>query len=355
MRRALLAGWVLVGWISLGACSSSIAASAGEMLSKYKSLTGKDREKALLEGAKKEGRVVFWGVLTAPDFQFVTASFRRRYPEINVEYFRSGPERNVSKLLSEASAGKYEADLFQNTSVGTLVVMQKGFVDSYPSQQAKFLKKGLFDPEGKWHALHHTVVVLGYNTKLVSKTEVPQSYEELLEEKWKGKMSLDTEDYDVYTGLELAWGERKALDYLKKLSKQELRLVRGRTNQAQLLTAGEYELSIGLYLHRIAVLKSQGAPVDNVFLDPIISKPIPVTLMRQAPHPYAAALFLDWALSREGQETITRETGHFIARNDVSDRFGKIIRDEFITLGPDVEGKGATDRVAQFRKIFGSK
>jgi iron(III) transport system substrate-binding protein len=354
MCRTLFAIWTVIV-LSIGAYSFSAAASSGEILAQYESLSGDKREKALFEGAKREGRVVFWGVLTAPDFQAVAATFKKKYPEIDVEYFRSGPERNVSKLVSEAAAGKYEADLFQNTSVGTLVVMQKGFTEKYVTPQAKFLKKGLFDPAGNWYALHHTVVVLGYNTRLVGKGAAPRTYDDLLAEKWKGKMSLDTEDYDILTGLQLAWGEQKALDYLRKLAKQNLRLVRGRTNQAQLLTAGEYEISIGLYLHRIAVLKSQGAPVDHVFLDPIISKPIPVTLMRRAPHPHAAALFIDWALSPEGQEAITRHTGHFIARRDVPDRFGTIARDDFITIGPDAEGKGANERVSLFRAIVGSK
>jgi iron(III) transport system substrate-binding protein len=261
----------------------------------------------------------------------------------------------VSRLISEAAAGRHEADLFQNTAVGTLAVLQKGFAETYISPHAKFLKNGLFDPAGNWHALHHTVVVLGYNTRLVQKNELPRSYEDLLSGKWRGKMSLDTEDYDILTGLQLAWGEPKALDYLRRLAKQDLRLVRGRTHQAQLLSAGEYEISIGLYLHRVAVLKSQGAPVDHVFLDPVISKPLPVTLMRRAPHPHAAALFLDWALSEDGQATLTAQTGHFIARRGVPDRFGTTARDDFITIGPDAEGEGASQRVLQFRQIVGSK
>lgn len=353
MLMPFLAGMMIVSWLM--SASVGIAASAGEILSRYKSLSGKDREMAFLEGAKKEGRVVLWGVLTAPDFQSMRTAFRKRYPAIDVEYYRSGPERNVSKLLSEAKAGRHEVDLFQNTSVGTSVVMQRGFIDRYESPQARFLKKGLFEPTGSWHAFHHLVVVLAYNTRLVSKTDVPRNYEDLLHPKWKGQMSLDTEDYDLLTGLELAWGEEKAQSYLRKLAKQELRVVRGRTHQTQLLAAGEYPISVGLYLHRIAVLKSQGAPVDYVFLDPIISKPIPVTLMRQAPHPHGAALFLDWALSREGQDIVTRETGHFIARNDVTDRFGKILPDDFIGIGPEVEGKRAEDRVRLFRQIMSSR
>jgi len=353
MRMPFLAGIMTVSW--LVSASAGIAASAGETLSRYQSLSARDREVALFQGAKKEGRVLFWGVLTAQDFQSMRTAFRSRYPAVDVEYFRSGPERNVSKLLSEAKAGRHEVDLFQNTSVGTLVVMQRGLIDRYESRQASFLKKGLFEPTGNWHAFHHLVVVLAYNTRLVSKTNVPRNHEDLLHPKWKGQMSLDTEDYDLLTGLEVAWGEEKAQTYLRKLVKQELRVVRGRTHQAQLLAAGEYPISIGLYLHRIAVLKSQGAPVDYVFLDPVISKPIPVTLMRQAPHPHAAALFVDWALSREGQDIITRETGHFIARNDVTDRFGKILPDEFISIGPEVEGKHAEDRVRLFRQIMSSR
>ena len=102
-------------------------------------------------------------------------------------------------------------------------------------------------------------------------------------------------------------------------------------------------------------MKAQGAPVDYVFLHPVISKPIPVTLLRRAPHPHAAALFLDWALSAEGQETITQKTGHFIARKDVPDRFGKVLKEDFISIGPGAEAEDAQGRVSVFRKIVGSK
>jgi iron(III) transport system substrate-binding protein len=339
-------------WFCFFQPSLGVAASAGEILARYASISREAREKALIEGARKEGRVVFWGVLTAPDFQAVSTAFKRRYSGIDVEYFRSGPERNVAKLISEAKAGRYEVDLFQNTSVGTWVVMQKGFTDRYLSPEAEFLKKGLYDAAGNWHALHHLVVVLAYNTNLVSEKDAPRSYQDLLDPKWKGKMSVDTEDYDVLTALEIAWGEQRAVDYLKSLVKQDLRLVRGRTHQAQLLAAGEFAVSIGLYLHRIAVLKSQGAPVHHLFFEPLISKPIPVTLMKNASHPHAAALFLDWALSQEGQETITQKTGHFIARKGVADLFGRILRDEFISIGPNAEGKGTEERVKRFRQIL---
>lgn len=339
-------------WFCFSQPSLGVAASAGEILARYASISREAREKALIEGGRKEGRVVFWGVLTAPDFQAVSTAFKRRYSGIDVEYFRSGPERNVAKLISEAKAGRYEVDLFQNTSVGTWVVMQKGFTDRYLSPEAEFLKKGLYDAAGNWHALHHLVVVLAYNTNLVSEKDAPRSYQDLLDPKWKGKMSVDTEDYDVLTALEIAWGEQRAVDYLKSLVKQDLRPVRGRTHQAQLLAAGEFAVSIGLYLHRIAVLKSQGAPVHHLFFEPLFSKPIPVTLMKNASHPHAAALFLDWALSQEGQEAITQKTGHFIARKGVADLFGRILRDEFISIGPDAEGKGTEERVKRFRQIL---
>lgn len=332
----------------------SLAASAGEVLRRYAGLNKDVREKSLFEGARREGRVVFWGVLTAPDFQAVSTAFKKRYSGVDVEYFRSGPERNVTRLFSEAKAGRYDVDLFQNTSVGTWAVMQKGLVDAYMSSEAGFLKKGLYDVTASWYALHHLFVALAFNTNLVSKNDAPRNYQELLDSKWKGKLSMDTEDYDVLTALEIAWGEQKATAYLKALAQQDIKLVRGRTQQAQLLAAGEFPVSIGLYLHRIAVLKSQGAPVDYLLFDPLVSKPIPVTLMKNAPHPHAAALFLDWALSREGQEVITQKTGHFIARKDVPDRFGGIVKDDFVSIGPEVEGKGTEERIKRFRQILPS-
>ncbi len=334
--------------------SVSIAASAGEVLQRYAGLSKDVREKALLEGAEREGRVVFWGTWTAPDFQAVSSAFKRRYPGVDAEYFRSSPEGNVTRLLTEAGAGRSEVDLFQNTSVGTWAIMQKALADSYISPEARYLKRGLYDVTGSWHAFHHLIAVLAFNTNLVSKRGAPRSYQDLLDPRWKSKMSIDTDGYDVLTALEIAWGEQKADSYLKALAQQDVRVVRGRTHQAELLAAGEFSLGIGLYLHRIAVLKTQGAPVDYLLFDPLISEPIPVALMKNAPHPHAAALFMDWALSREGQETITQRTGHFIVRKDVHDRLGGMVKNDFISIGPEVEGKGTEDRIKRFRQIFPS-
>ena len=103
---------------------------------------------------------------------------------------------------------------------------------------------------------------------------------------------------------------------MQNLADQNLSFREGHTLMAQLLAAGEHKIGISLYAPRIEDLKSKGAPAEWVRTDPVIGFLYLVGIADRAPHPNAARLFLDFALSREGQMEISRS--HFISmRTDV--------------------------------------
>src|SRR5687768_202735 len=118
-------------------------------------------------------------------------------------------------------------------------------------------------------------------------------------------MFLDDEAYEWFAVLLKHFGREKGLQYMRNLAKQDLRMVRGRTAQSQLLSAGERPLAIVLSGHTVLDLKARGAPIDQVTLDPYFAQANKLMLARHAPHPHAAALFIDWSLSDEGQSMIT--------------------------------------------------
>jgi len=148
-------------------------------------------------------------------------------------------------------------------------------------------------------------MVLGYNTNLVKRNEAPKVYDDLLNPRWKGGMFLDDEAFEWLAVLLKHFGREKGLQYMKRLAQQDLSMQRGRTGQTQLLVAGERPIGIYLSGHTVLDLKDKGAPIGWVALDPYFAQANMLMLAKRAPHPYAAALFMDWGLSEEGQAMIT--------------------------------------------------
>ncbi len=151
------------------------------------------------------------------------------------------------------------------------------------------------------------------------------------------------------------WGEERGLQYFRKLGKQEILFRRGHTLQTQLLLAGESEVAPWLYSHRPLMMIDKGAPIGLVFLEPALSLPKMMLLARRAPHPHAAALFIDWALSRQGQNYV----GMVIARSPV--RKGQ--KQIYMQLGnlntkpftPSLLGLNYDRYIKLYNKIFGLK
>ncbi|MDP9130111.1 MAG: extracellular solute-binding protein, partial [Candidatus Binatota bacterium] len=194
-------------------------------------------------------------------------------------------------------------------------------------------------------------IVLGYNTNMVKRQDVPKTYEELLQPKWKSNMFLDDEAYEWSAVLQKHMGRDKALQYMRALAKQDLRLMRGRTAQSQLLGAGERPIAIVLSGHTVLDMKARGAPVDQVILDPYFAQANKLMLARHAPHPHAAALFYDWALSEEGQSIIT-SFGRVVARKGVKQRFPELVEKESFLVDVDFIGPIMDQTGKEFSQIF---
>ena len=164
-------------------------------------------------------------------------------------------------------------------------------------------------------------------------------------------MFLDDESYEWFAVLLKHFGREKGLQYMRSLAKQDLRMVRGRTAQSQLIAAGERSLAIVLSGHTVLDLKARGAPVDQVILDPYFAQANKLMLARHAPHPHAAALFIDWALSEEGQSMITT-FGRVVARKGVKQRFPELVEKESFLVDVEFIGPILDQSGKEFGQIF---
>jgi iron(III) transport system substrate-binding protein len=257
-----------------------------------------------IDGAKREGKVVVYTSMTAEQAQKLNDAFKAKYPFIQPSMFRAVGERLLTKIMAEAQAGKYDFDVVQSAETQAYFLKRKNLLAKYVSPEVKNIQKPFFDPDGYWAAVYMMPNVIGYNTRLVKRNEVPKSDDDLLNPKWKGRIGMDHSKPEWFSWKLKRMGEEKGLAYMKKLGGQEFKLYAGLTILTSLLAAGEFPLVLNTYLHNVEDAKRKSAPVDWVVQDPVFTKFQPIGVGSKTAHPNAARLFVDFMLGEEGQKII---------------------------------------------------
>jgi iron(III) transport system substrate-binding protein len=259
------------------------------------------RSAALVEAAKKEGKMVFYTSVETEFARALTVAFEARYPFIKTDIFRSTHEKILSRMNVERQTGTYTADVVSVGEFETYHMQKKGFIAPYKSPFAAAYPEGFKDPNGYWTDLYDNLIVTAYNTARVKRSELPKGWEDLLHPRWKGRMVLDQNEDRWFANMLYLMGERKGMEFMRALAKQEVAIRSGRSLVTQLLSAGEFDLQIVAYWYRPHLMKKQGAPVDWLGLEPAVIALHPISIVEKAPHSNAARLFIDFALSDEGQ------------------------------------------------------
>lgn len=325
--------------------------TTGAILARLNKLPAEQRQKQLMEKAKAEGEVSFYSSLQAQQIEPFIRVFQKRYPFIKVNPYRVSGNRQVIKIQTEMNGGNHLFDVTNGSAEQASAIKKIGAIDPYFSPQREFYNPPNRDKDGYFASLYVIPIVLGYNTNMVKRQDVPKSYDDLLQPKWKSNMFLDDEAYEWSAVLQKYLGRDKALQYMRALAKQDLRFMRGRTAQSQLLAAGERPIAIVLSGHTVLDMKARGAPVDQVILDPYYAQANKLMLARHAPHPHAAALFYDWSLSEEGQSIIT-SFGRVVARKGVKQRFPELVEKESFLVDVDFIGPIMDQTGKEFSQIF---
>ncbi len=354
-ERELLALSFLLGLLlTLIFPSPDRAQMAGQLLKRYEGLKGKEREERLIEGAKKEGSVVVYSFTAVDQLRPLLEEFQKRYPFIRADQYRANASGVFNKFTTEVRAGQTLADVIDISAGETHTLWQMGLIDPYLSPNRAGITKDFMDEKGYWTAHYHFVIALGVNTQYIKAGEAPKSYEELLNPKWKGRFSLDPADQDLFGALLLHWGKEKALSYFRNLAKLEPRMVTGHTQQANLVGAGEIQMAPWLYGYRPLQLKDQGAPVEVLLLEPVLTNPAYLLLTKNAPHPHAAALFIDWALSAEGgMKFFGEKFGRTPTRPGLKERFPQLREEKYLVVKPEIVGPNFKEFTKLYNEIFG--
>ncbi len=304
-------------------------------------------QEQLIAGAKKEGKLVTYASATAPQLQMYFTAFNKRYPFIKTEFFRTGKQKLVSKILFEEQAKQHIADLIHTSVIETNILKKRGVLSRYVPLESASYPAQYKDPEGFWTSAYASGTLLGFNSQQVKRAEAPKVYEDLLNPRWKGELAIDTNKIEWFAMLL----KIKGRSFMEKLAAQSPSLRDGNTLVLQLLAAGEYPVATGVYEYSIEDLKNRGAPVDWIGLEPVITYTVAVSLPSQPPRPFAAKLFIEWLLSKEGQEVVNRY-GRVPIRDDVESRYGKILKQHKLMMTDVDLGQREVEVNETFRKLF---
>jgi len=311
--------WILAVILNVVGVSVAVA-DVEENLAKTNSLPAEEREKVLVENARKEGSVTFYAATNLRDTQEILTGFNKRYPFVKVAFVSLGGPGVLNKVSTEYRAGAYQADIVTLTGLYVPELIERKILARYKSPLVPFLRKGFVDAEGYWPGIYAIGMAIIYNNQRVAAKDVPKRYEDLLRPRWKENMIMDLEAHDLFAGLIDLWGEQKATSFLRSLvTEQKVRFSRqSHTFMTQLVATGEHDLIVDGYVHNAVAFKEKKAPVDFITFSPtIVRPPSIIAITSRSPHPYASALLLDYHLSKEASEIMVKSQGRWAPRKDV--------------------------------------
>lgn len=287
----------------------SIGITSAASVAEIALIKSADRQKILVEGAKKEGKLQFYtGLIVDQVVRPLKAAFEKEHPYIQMDFYRAASERAAQRVITEYQAKRYEVDVLSG-SAATTMVQRAGYMQPFYSPNLADYPARLKDPKGFWGSTNVYFLTLGYNTRMVKPNEVPRTYEDLLLPRWKGQMLWGTSRDsgaplfigNVFTNM----GPEAGKAYLQKLKAQNVSKSTASARQIlDLVIAGEAAITLHIFNHHAHISKTAGAPVDWQALEPTAATISSIGLARNAPHPHAAMLFLDFVFSRKGQAVI---------------------------------------------------
>jgi iron(III) transport system substrate-binding protein len=292
--------------VALGGCGAAPAApeSAPSVMESLATYDGPDRLQKLIEGAKREGQLTVYTSAQTDDLGPVVQAFEKKYG-ITASIWRAGSEVVLNRALQEARAGRHTVDVVETNGPELEGLAREQVLQRVVSPHHADLIAPAIRPHGQWVGTRLNVFVQAYNTKLVKKEELPRTWEDLADPRWKGRLGIEAEDSDWLAGIFGEIGEQQADQAFRQIVKQNgISVRKGHTLLTQLVASGEVPLALTVYNYKAEQLRAEGAPLDWFTIGQAIARPNGVGVAVNAPHPHAALLFYDFEISEEGQRII---------------------------------------------------
>jgi iron(III) transport system substrate-binding protein len=263
---------------------------------------------ALIEAARKEGRVAYYTPIDLPVAELIAKAFEAKYPGITVRVERTGAERIFQRISQEYASNIHAVDVVTSSDAAHFIVWKRdGLLAPFvPEDVARHYAAEHKDPDGVFAAFRASLSVIGYNTRLVKAEDAPKSFADLLAPKWTGKIvkghpgfsgTIMTATYEI--ARDIGW------DYFEKLAKQRVMQVQSAADPPKKLGLGERAVMADGNEYVLFQVKESGGPVEPVY--PTEGTPLIVSpngVFKAAPNPNAARLFQCFCFSPECQELV---------------------------------------------------
>ena len=187
----------------------------------------------ILEGAKKEGMLVWYTTVSIEQSQFFLKEFEKKYPFIKTDLFRAVSNKILNRVMTDKNAGKVFADVVSMGGFQSYFLKKKGLTAPYRSPETEIVPAQFKDPEGHWVALYQNTSVIAYNTRMLNEKAVPREYSQLLESQWNGKLGMDDSDEEWFANQCKMMGDEKCVKFLEALIRQNPKIIRGQSLLAE--------------------------------------------------------------------------------------------------------------------------
>src|SRR5882672_10827037 len=247
---------------------------------------GPDRMQKIVAAAKKEGSATMYTTFAEKDQPALINPFEAKYG-VTVTIWRAGTDKVLQRTLAEAAARKYNVDLIHFGSPEMEALSREKILQAVNSPVHRDLQPGSVPPHREWAATLLSVWVQVYNTNLISKRDLPRSYKDLLDPRWKGKLGIEAKNQDWFASVvDIMGGGEKGLQFFRDLvAKNGISARTGHTLLNNMVIAGEVPLALTVYNYMPEQAKKKGAPIDWFALEPAVARSNAIGVARRAPHP----------------------------------------------------------------------
>ncbi len=293
----------LLKWIvAVAATLAAGAASAQVSLATY---DGPDRMDRIVAAAKKEGALTLYTTIAEKDLPILIKPFETKYG-IKVNVWRAGTDKVLQRTLAEASAKRRDVDVVHFGSPEMEALSREKVLQPVTSPVYRDLVPGSVPRHQEWAATILSVWVHAYNTNLIKKADLPRTYQDLLDPKWKGKLGIESKNQDWFASVvEISGGKDKGLKFFQDLvARNGISPRSGHTLLTNMVVSGEVPMALTVYNYMPEQARKKGAPIDWFVIEPAIARSNAVGVARNAPHPAAALLFHEYMLT-DAQQLMT--------------------------------------------------
>lgn len=267
---------------------------------------GADRQQRLAAGAKKEGEVVIYTSGQTDDMGALAKVFQQKYG-VKVTFWRASSENVLQRSVTEARAGRNTVDVIETNGPELEMMQREGLLQKVSSPYLADLIPAALRPHGEWVGTRMNIYTAAYNTRAVKKDELPKTWEELAQPRWKGRLGIEANDAEWLAGVLSQIGEQKGIQLFRDIvQKNGISVRKGHTLLTQLVVSGEVPLALTIYNYKAEQFKKEGAPIEWFAIGKAIARPNGVAVTKRASHPNAAVLWFDFEIGEEGQKILAK-------------------------------------------------